>query len=291
VANALLMQAQTRECTTHDVSAETRSSFDDWSRPKSRVVQLLERTFRAESRLEAVAQLLQCASQQSKGNQNFRATVSECFGKTFAGTVRATRHDEATMAEVQTATQNGHLRSMMRSQRKLPFVFKPPATDGHVPQRGPWDGFRLPLRVGEFATGSGCFMAAAVAAGMEGAWMAEPDKQARQLAAVNCPSVPVFYESMLDVDPAALPWTHVLLGGSCCQPFSAAGRQRGWADDRAYSTLRFLHNVAAQLPWVAILENVAAITQIHDGAVWRLIKGVLSRLGYHVQPLKVCPSR
>ena len=133
--------------------------------------------------------------------------------------------------------------------------------------------------------------AAAVAAGMQGAWMAEPDEQARRLATENCPSVPVFYKSMLEVDPAALPWTHVFLGGSCCQPFSTAGRQRGWADDRAYSTLRFLHNVAAQLPWVAILENVAAITTIHEGAVWQLIKGVLTNLGYHVQALKVCPSR
>jgi len=290
VASALLARTPADGGTYHATDEAATNEFSDWPRPKPRVVQLLERTLQADTRLEAVAHILQLTV-GGKGAQNFHATVRDCFGKAFAGTIRRAQSDEATLAEVRDATQSGHLRSMMRSQRKVPFVFKPPETDGHVPQRGPWDGFRLPLRVGEFATGSGCFMAAAVAAGMQGAWMAEPDEQARRLATENCPSVPVFYKSMLEVDPAALPWTHVLLGGSCCQPFSTAGRQQGWADDRAYSTLRFLHNVAAQLPWIAILENVAAITTIHEGTVWQLIKGVLTNLGYHVQALKVCPSR
>ena len=97
--------------------------------------------------------------------------------------------------------------------------------------------------------------------------------------------------SVFDVDPMDLPWVHVFLGGACCQPFSRIGKQLGWRDDRAYTTLRMLHNTAAMRPWVLVSKNVEAQRNIHDGKVWELITGVLRILGCTVQPVPVCPSR
>lgn len=99
------------------------------------------------------------------------------------------------------------------------------------------------------------------------------------------------FRSIFTIDPIDLPWVHVLLGGACCQPFSRIGKQLGWRDDRAYTTLRMLHNTAAMRPWVLVSENVEAQRNIHNGSVWGLITGVLRILGYTVQPVPVCPSR
>ena len=95
--------------------------------------------------------------------------------------------------------------------------------------------------------------------------MAEHDAETLDLTIRNCPDVRLVLRSVFDVDPMDLPWVHVLLGGACCQPFSRIGKQLGWRDDRAYTTLRMLHNMAAMRPWVLVSENVEAQRNIHDG--------------------------
>ena len=117
MASALLARTPADGGTYHETDEATTSAFSEWSRPKPRVVQLLERTLQADTRLEAVARILQLTV-GGKGAQNFHATVRDCFGKAFAGTIRRAQSDEATLAEVQAATHSGHLRNMMRSQTR-----------------------------------------------------------------------------------------------------------------------------------------------------------------------------
>lgn len=165
--------------------------------------------------------------------------------------------------------------------------FEPPSTSVGDPDRHPWEGETGDLTVGEFAVGAGCFMATAVASGWTAQWMAEPKEGSRALARANCKGCPTVFESVFDVDPARLPWVHLLLGGACCQPFSKAGLGHGWGDDRAYSTIRFLHNVAVMQPYVAISENVQAVLAIHGGRVWTAVKGTLEATGFEVQAVRV----
>lgn len=174
---------------------------------------------------------------------------------------------------------------------ETPKAFSPPVTEQGPVNRHPWEGVLTGVTVGEFATGSGRFLATAVAQGMRGEWMAEPDPEARELAMHNCPGVPTVFESIYQVDPVAIPWVHVLLGGACCQPFSRAGKQQGWHDERAYTTIRFMHNMGAMQPWMAVSENVRALLTVKGGRVWQVIKGSLQHLGYAVNPVKVCASR
>jgi hypothetical protein len=199
------------------------------------------------------------------------------------------RAPPATLAMLQAHTD--WTRHLSEGRSRLPHRFAPPILPNPVTHRHPYEGAPTTLSVGEFAVGVGCFMATAIAVGLHGAWMAEHDDEALQLAITNCPSVDTTFGSVFDVDPMDLPWVHVLLGGACCQPFSRIGKQLAWRDDRAYTTLRLLHNVAAMRPWVLVSENVEAQTTIHDGGVWTLITGVLHSLGYTVQPVNVCPSR
>ena len=183
------------------------------------------------------------------------------------------------------------MQHLTEGKQKLPHQFTPPDTPEAFTHRHPYEGHPSKLTVGEFAVGSGCFMATALAVGLAGEWMAEHDADTLEVAIRNCPGVSSTLRSIFTVDPVDLPWVHVLLGGACCQPFSRIGKQLGWRDDRAYTTLRMLHNTAAMRPWVLVSENVEAQRNIHNGSVWELITGVLRILGYTVQPVPVCPSR
>ena len=48
-----------------------------------------------------------------------------------------------------------------------------------------------------------------------------------------------------------------------------------------------MHNMAAMRPWMAVSENVRALLTVKKGAVWKVVKGVLQRLGYVVNPVMV----
>jgi hypothetical protein len=140
--------------------------------------------------------------------------------------------------------------ALQHARAKVPFSYKPVETRSSLPPlRMPYEGCPEHLTVGEFAVGVGCFMASAIASGLRGAWMSDLGPDALAVAATNCPSVPTKLGSMFEQDPNDLPWAHVLVGGACCQPLSKMSRQRGWEDERAYSTLRMLHNTATLQPW------------------------------------------
>jgi hypothetical protein len=181
--------------------------------------------------------------------------------------------------------------TLRERQRIRTWRFEPPVTAVGDPDRHVWEGVLGDLMVGEFATGTGCFLAAAIQSGWTARWMVEPEHGSQALAKANCPTCPLVMDSIFDVDPSDLPWVHLLLGGACCQPFSKAGGKGGWGDDRAYSTIRFLHNVTVMQPFLAVCENVQPMLSVHGGRVWEVIKGTLEAVGYEVQALRVCPTR
>ena len=180
---------------------------------------------------------------------------------------------------------------ILAASKVFPFQYEPPHTETTPLMRRPFEGSPDPLSVGETAVGAGCFLACANAAGMVGAWMAESDPDTREIAKLNCPTTKLCLDSVFDKDPAALPWVHVLMGGTCCQPFSRIGKRQGWQDDRAYTTLRLLHIATVQKNWFVVMENVAELLIAHEGKVWELIQFTLRSEGYHVQAVRINPVR
>lgn len=257
--------------------AKTRRDFKAWSRPKHDVVWLLEMARDRDHRKDAMEALQAIVSDDSVGDAKrmMLKAVSQCAQHLTKGGVEGTGSARQTASVVE--DPKGH---------KL-WVFKPPTTEQGPVNRHPWEGVLSGVTVGEFAAGAGCFMATAIGVGMRGEWLAESDDTTRALAMENCPSVKQELRSIYDRDPLDLPWVHVLLGGACCQPFSRAGKQQAWEDDRAYTTIRFMHNMAAMRPWMAVSENVRALLTVKKGAVWKVVKGVLQRLGYVVNPVMV----
>jgi hypothetical protein len=268
--------------------ARRQHRFEDWDRTKGTAVWLLElaasRAWRQEA-LDALKRLPNPRAAVPLG-QAVRALIQSDGPVILQG-----RGANGESVAPSGSEEREWLERLNRAQANVPYAYEPVETERGRPMRAPYEGSPSRLTVGEFAVGVGCFLACARAAGMQPMWMADSDREALRLAGQNCPEVPMVFGDLSEVDPTQLPWCHVLVGGACCQPFSKAGKQLGFEDDRAYSTIRMLHNVAAVRPWFAVSENVENLLHIHGGKDWDLVAHIFGLLGYGVQAVLVCPSR
>jgi hypothetical protein len=107
------------------------------------------------------------------------------------------------------------LRDMVRAHTQLrPERYTPARTSASRPDAHPWMGYLGTVSFGELAAGAGFFAAHFRAAGAECAYVVEPRPDVLQRAVANAGGTATTFGSVLDVDPAELPWVHVLVGGA-----------------------------------------------------------------------------
>ena len=175
------------------------------------------------------------------------------------------------------------LQRIEEAQRTRPYQYTPVATEPVLPDRHPWDGLVYPPTFTEISAGIGTFAACFQAAGAKCVRLVEPVSSSYYFADRNCPGVPGGPAALEDVDPADFGWSHGIVGGPECQPFSAAGQQKAWGDSRSYTMLRTLHLAAVMQPWWVWLENVKAIETVKEGRVWKVIKEIAQSIGFVVR--------
>lgn len=89
-------------------------------------------------------------------------------------------------------------------------------------------------------------------------------------------------EDIQKIKPSELTYVDVLTSGFPCQPFSIAGKQLGFDDNRGdgfYQTVRFIKSIN---PKVFLLENVKNLTSHNDGKTFREMINVLAENGYNI---------
>ena len=92
-----------------------------------------------------------------------------------------------------------------------------------------------------------------------------------------------FYPDATKIDPAELPDFDLLCAGFPCQPFSASGRRRGFADARGTLFFEISRLAEAKRPPYLLLENVPGLL-FHDRCrTFSAILSALDELGYHVE--------
>ncbi|MBM6385237.1 MAG: DNA (cytosine-5-)-methyltransferase [Paenibacillus sp.] len=88
-----------------------------------------------------------------------------------------------------------------------------------------------------------------------------------------------------------VPEHDILCGGFPCQPFSKAGEQNGFNDEKSGDLFYYIVKILElRKPNYVLLENVANFEKHDGGRTWRIARSLLEEQGYDVQIKKISPD-
>lgn len=82
----------------------------------------------------------------------------------------------------------------------------------------------------------------------------------------------------------------IIIGGPPCQAFSQAGKQQGLNDPRGQLISQYLRFVRDIQPTYFVMENVANLRGVANGALFREIKTKIDRMGYNFSCNLLCAA-
>lgn len=141
----------------------------------------------------------------------------------------------------------------------------------------------MALKVASLFAGIGGIELGFAQAGFQILWAIEKDHKCCLTYRHNHKEIPLIEADICNVDPHSLSTVDVIAAGFPCQPFSIAGRQRGFCDNRGnlfYEVIRF---VQAIQPRVIFLENVQNLQEHDNGRTFITIHNALVESGYYIR--------
>jgi DNA (cytosine-5)-methyltransferase 1 len=90
-------------------------------------------------------------------------------------------------------------------------------------------------------------------------------------------------QNLIDINDEDIPKSDILTAGFPCQPFSIAGMQKGFDDERSNVFWKILSIIKHNNPKIVILENVKNLQSHDNGNTFTIIIDNLVNLGYHVK--------
>jgi DNA (cytosine-5)-methyltransferase 1 len=145
------------------------------------------------------------------------------------------------------------------------------------------------MRLLDLFAGIGGFSLAAHWMGWQTSAFVEWDKFCQKVLTKNFPGVPI-YDDIREFDGTKYRGQiDLITGGFPCQPFSAAGKQKGKSDDR-YLFPEMLRVINEVRPTWIVAENVRGLLSIENGEVLSEILSQLESSGYKIAPCCVPAS-
>lgn len=139
------------------------------------------------------------------------------------------------------------------------------------------------LRFGSVCSGIEAASLAWESLGLRPSWFAEVDPFCNAVLMHHWPLVPnlgdIEQEKFVE-QTRRYEGIDILVGGSPCQPFSSAGKRKGFADPRGNLTLRFFQIAKEIKPTWLVWENVAGVLSQDGGRSFGTILGKVEELGY-----------
>lgn len=120
-------------------------------------------------------------------------------------------------------------------------------------------------------------------AGFEIVWANEFDKDAATTYKLNLGKDHLHVGDIRDVNVNDIPDFDVLVAGFPCQPFSIAGRQKGFDDERGNLFFEITRIIDAKRPKCVFLENVPNLIEHDNGKTFLVIFNSLAQFGYSVR--------
>ena len=117
-------------------------------------------------------------------------------------------------------------------------------------------------------------------AGFEIVWANEFDRDAAKTYRHNFGDTYLSEQDIKTVKTEGIPDFDVLVAGFPCQPFSIAGKQKGFEDPRGNLFFEIARIVKDKRPSVIFLENVANLLEHDDGKTFLTIYNALVPYGY-----------
>ena len=136
------------------------------------------------------------------------------------------------------------------------------------------------MRVCSLFSGIGGIDLAFQQAGFEIVWANEFDRDAAKTYRHNFGGEHLVERDIKSVKTEVIPDFDVLVAGFPCQPFSIAGKQKGFDDPRGNLFFEIARIVKDKRPPVIFLENVANLLQHDDGKTFLTIYNALVPYGY-----------
>ena len=134
------------------------------------------------------------------------------------------------------------------------------------------------VNVGSLFSGCGLLDYGLHLAGFEHAWFCEKDEFRRRILALRWPGVPIYDDvRTLGADAARV---DLIAGGFPCKGISSAGRQQGFGHPETALWREMLRVVRHLRPRYVLVENVAALLTLRNGALFGEVVGGLAACGY-----------
>ena len=89
--------------------------------------------------------------------------------------------------------------------------------------------------------------------------------------------------NLIDIKDIDIPKSDIVTAGFPCQPFSIAGMQKGFEDERSNVFWKILSIIKNNNPNIVILENVKNLQSHDDGKTFQTIIENLKNLEYHIK--------
>lgn len=137
------------------------------------------------------------------------------------------------------------------------------------------------MTVGSLYAGVGGICLGFENAGFNISWANEYDKNACITYRSNFKHK-LIERDVMELDISSLGKVEVLVGGFPCQPFSIAGKQKGFNDKRGNHFFRMLHFADAMRPKVLFFENVKHLVTHDNGNTFATITNELIKRNYEV---------
>jgi DNA (cytosine-5)-methyltransferase 1 len=90
-------------------------------------------------------------------------------------------------------------------------------------------------------------------------------------------------KNLIDIKDEDVPKSYILTAGFPCQPFSIAGMQKGFNDERSNVFWKILSIIKHNSPEIVILENVKNLQSHDDGKTFKIIIENLEKLNYYIK--------
>lgn len=138
-------------------------------------------------------------------------------------------------------------------------------------------------KVGSMFAGIGGICLGFKQAGAEIIWANEIDKNACITYRTNFGNDYLVEDDIKNIDTKDIPDIDILTAGFPCQPFSIAGYQKGFTDDRGNLFFEIIRVLKDKKPKAILLENVKNLASHDGGNTFKVIKEALKENGYFIR--------